>query len=53
VTNVKHRTLKNSPLGEFFNSVLHVTTKCPELWSAINEPSPPQPSGPRGQDEDD
>ena len=31
----------------------HCATKCPELWSATNEPNPPQPTGPRGQDEED
>lgn len=30
----------------------HPTGKCPELWSPINDPSPPQPTGPRGQDDD-
>ena len=31
----------------------HPTGKCPELWSSVNEPTPPQPTGPRGQGEDD
>ena len=31
----------------------HSSFKCPELYSEIKEPSPPQPTGPRGQGEDD
>ena len=30
----------------------HPTGKCPELWSATNDPTPPEPTGPRGQDDD-
>ena len=26
---------------------------CPQLYNEIKEPSPPQPTGPRGQGEDD
>jgi len=31
----------------------HPSGKCPELTHEIKEPSPPQPTGPRGQGEDD
>ncbi len=31
----------------------HSALSCPELYSEIKEPSPPQPTGPRGQGEDD
>jgi hypothetical protein len=31
----------------------HTTTKCPELSSEIRHPGPPQPTGPRGQGEED
>lgn len=31
----------------------HSAMSCPELYSEIKEPSPPQPTGPRGQGEDD
>ena len=30
----------------------HSAAECPELYREINEPSPPQPTGPRGQDEE-
>ena len=31
----------------------HHLSKCPELSSETKEPSPPQPTGPRGQGDDD
>ena len=31
----------------------HSSSKCPELSSETKHPSPPEPSGPRGQGEDD
>jgi hypothetical protein len=31
----------------------HSAAICPELYSNIHPPAPPQPSGPRGQGEED
>jgi hypothetical protein len=31
----------------------HSAMNCTQLYTEIHEPAPPQPSGPRGQDEDD
>jgi len=31
----------------------HSSSKCPELSSETKHPSPPEPTGPRGQGEDD
>jgi len=30
----------------------HCASKCPELYAELKEPGAPQPTGPRGQDED-
>lgn len=31
----------------------HSAMKCHQLYTEIHEPSPPEPTGPRGQDEED
>ena len=31
----------------------HHASECPQLYSDMNPPSAPQPTGPRGQGEDD
>uniref|UniRef100_A0A6C0K0C8 CCHC-type domain-containing protein n=1 Tax=viral metagenome TaxID=1070528 RepID=A0A6C0K0C8_9ZZZZ len=31
----------------------HISMNCPELSREVSEPQPPQPTGPRGQGDDD